>query len=997
MYTAEKRIVSAIALLVIFGVALFLRFDGLDWAYKDGAYSYHPDERHVENCVNQTRPQGLSNEELKLPLREQIQLLYERNLKVDPKRNYGANDPDRPGLKPVNYNYGTLPNYIYLLAKNYWSNSYIPAENGSKGEWVFLNFPDAFSLCVLGFVFLLGLSMYWGLCRDLNTIEANKTPWYLDPRRLFYFMPCILLPFVGLFVALAVPQIAMNFSLYHPDHSTVLIIGRAVTAWAGALTVLLVYLIGRNAYNSLTGLIGAAFLATAMLHVQCSHFATVDVILGFFATAAIYAMLRLAQTGRLHWYLLSAVCIGFAIATKWSGLVLLAPLFLAQAIRVLGGDKRAIERWIHLFWLIVYGLFLFFFIQAARSTTPLFNETIASFWNGFIGSQVWMTPLFLIAIGASFYLLRMQMVWDGRYRGWMGDAWRVYKPWLWFEISCWAGIAAFFIGEPMAYFDAKQFAADVSAQAAMHTSGATPICYTLQYHPTIPFFTSLDNLFYPSLDWLTATLVFLGCIYALWRLFVRPNREDLFLAAFVVPTFILLSTFHSKFPRYLLLILPVMTVLGARLCVDMMRLQPMLYSPEAPWFGPGFKRWTRRAGTAFACAALLCGCVYGFAYVGIYSKPHTLVQASQYMRQVMKPGDTVVVNNVDEGFSLPNLSDMGFHYAGPPGNDINAAADYYSQRLAKADYILFRSKRPYGSTLQNPEMFGAVNQFLRVLFSEQLGFRVDKVITQPPRFLNWEFRTDEEDESARIYDHPKVIIFKRVQDLDKKALAEAILHPPEWVKEISASEILRLRDGAPVFSPPQTFPVLRWWLALFVLGWIGFLLLFPLCTSLPDRGYGVAKAAGIAVFSWMCWVLASTHIFPASSLQFAFVLALLLIAAGVSAYLNREALCEFFKQRAILLMSLELLFLVVWALFLSIRAYHPAAAWGEKPMNFSFVNAIYRADTFPPEDPWISGEPVNYYYYGHMLFSLVGRAAGLQPEYLFNVGGSSIAGLVALG
>ncbi|MDP8244842.1 MAG: DUF2298 domain-containing protein [Candidatus Hinthialibacter antarcticus] len=997
MYTAEKRILSAIALLVIFGVALFLRFDGLDWAYKDGAYSFHPDERHVESCVNQTRPQGLSAEELNLPLRQKVDLLVERNLKVDPNRNYGPNDPDRPGLKPVNYNYGTLPNHLYLLARTYFAQSYIPAENEAKGEWVFLNFPDAFSLFALGFVLLLGLSMYWGLCRDLKTIEASATPWYLDPRRLFYFMPCLLLPFIGLFVAVAVPQIAMDFSHYDPERSSVLIIGRMVTAWAGAFTVLIVYLIGRNAYNPLTGLIGAAFLATAMVHVQCSHFATVDVILGFFATAAIYAMLRLAQTGRLHWYLLSAVCVAFAVATKWSGLVLLAPLFIAQAIVTMGGAKRGVERWVHLFWLLVYGLFFLFFIQAARSTTPPFNETIGAFWSVFLSGLWWMLPTLVLAFGLSLYLLRMQMIWDGRYRGWLGDAWRVYKPWLWFELTGWVGFAAFFIGEPMAFYDAKQFAADIAAQAAMHTSGASPVWFTLQYNNTIPFFTSLDNLFYPSLDWLTATLIFLGCIYALWKVFVRPSREDLFLTAFVVPTFILLSTFHSKFPRYQLLILPVMAVLGARLCVDIMRLQPMLYSPEAPWFGPRLKRWTRRAGTVFVCAALLCGLVYGCAYVGVYDHPHTLVQATQYLRETMGPRAKVYVNNVDEGVHLPNLSDIGFHYAGPPGNDINAAADYYAQRLSQADYLVFRSKRPYGSTLQNPETFSAVNQFLRVLFSEQLGFRVDKVITQPPRFMGWEFRVDEEDESARIYDHPKVIIFKRTQNLDQKALTEAIIHPPDWVNEISASEILRLRDGAPVFSKPQTFPVLRWWIALFVLGWIGFLLLFPLCTALPDRGYGVARAAGIALFSWLCWVLASTRVFPVSGVQFAFVLALLLIAAGVSAYLNRAALCEFFKKRAILLLSLELLFLVVWAVFLSVRAYHPAAAWGEKPMNFSFINAIYRAEAFPPEDPWISGEPVNYYYYGHMLFSLVGRAAGVQPEYLFNVGGSSIAGLVALG
>ena len=71
MNAAIQRIFSALALLVIFGIALYLRLYGIDWAYKDGApFSPHPDERHYESCANIMRPGWLTPEEDHLPIRQ---------------------------------------------------------------------------------------------------------------------------------------------------------------------------------------------------------------------------------------------------------------------------------------------------------------------------------------------------------------------------------------------------------------------------------------------------------------------------------------------------------------------------------------------------------------------------------------------------------------------------------------------------------------------------------------------------------------------------------------------------------------------------------------------------------------------------------------------------------------------------------------------------------------------------------------------------------------
>ncbi len=1000
MNRAIKRIFTSVLLLITFGIALYLRLYGMDWALKDNTYSPHPDERHYESCARDMQPEWLTEEEQQLPLQEQIQIFYEKNLKVVP----GQSSPGNPGLKPTNYNYGTFPTHLYLLYK-----AYLTQHTGETGEWHFLTFADPFSWIVLLFVLILGIKIFLAVSRDLRndpyrlssdaSKQKRKISFLMDERRLTFLFPCLLLPLIGLMLTIYLPQILNDFSRYDPRTSSILIIGRTMTAWAGALTVLVVYLIGRDAFNRATGLIAAFMTAVAMLHVQCSHFATVDILLGFWCTLAVYCFLKISQKPRLIWYILGAIFTGFAVGSKWSAVTLPGILFLAHASATWGDERHGkLERWIQSIWIILLALLLAQFFKAASSMNPPFNQTLAAFRDFYIHHWLILSLALVSLLLLSIIAVVIRRLQQGKDASLFKPIVRIYLPWVWLIIAIPIGLAAFMFAEPMAYFDADQFARDIIYQAGLNATGTIPAVFTQQFSHTTPIFYTLDNLFYPSLDYVTAFFVVAGCIYAFIRIFLYRTNSDLILAAWVIPSFILYSTFASKFPRYMLAILPVMMVLGARLICDLGQLQPTFYTPALGRMSIKWKRMAKRFGIAGGTAALVAGLIYGWAYIGIYDEPHTLVTAGKLLQPKVQEGKRVTQNNWDEGIYGVHVQDQIAIHSDPNAEkDAVNRAQYLANQLAQFDYIVFTSKRGYGTTLHNPEKFPITNQFLKALFAEQLGFRTAKVVTNPPQFLWWEFRVDEEDETARIYDHPKVIIFEKIKPFKTQELKRLILNPPTWVNRITEKEILALRDGYPVFMKHSDHPALKWWFVIQVLGTVAFIFLFPLCSRLPDRGYGISKIVGIALFSWICWFLASTEILTLSRLQSLIVLLLMIMAAAFVWNRYKDSIRLFLREKWPLLLGMETLYLLIWAVFLITRAYHPAAYWGEKPMNYSFINATYRADTFPPEDPWISGHTINYYYYGQAIYSIIGQFADIPPEYAFNLMGTITTALAALG
>ena len=197
--------------------------------------------------------------------------------------------------------------------------------------------------------------------------------------------------------------------------------------------------------------------------------------------------------------------------------------------------------------------------------------------------------------------------------------------------------------------------------------------------------------------------------------------------------------------------------------------------------------------------------------------------------------------------------------------------------------------------------------------------------------------------------------------------------------------------------------VLAWWLWLEVVGLAALPLAYRFFRRLPDRGYAFARPLGLLLASYILWMGATLGLLR-NSLGGALASLLLVAAASVAVYLRgrREGepgLWEWLRGHGRLVLTVELLFAVALGGWSLIRAYSPelTTSGGEKFMEIMYLNAIGRSDTFPPQDAWLAGYGVSYYYFGYVMIAMLTRLAGSSAHLTFNVGLASLFAMTCTG
>ena len=191
--------------------------------------------------------------------------------------------------------------------------------------------------------------------------------------------------------------------------------------------------------------------------------------------------------------------------------------------------------------------------------------------------------------------------------------------------------------------------------------------------------------------------------------------------------------------------------------------------------------------------------------------------------------------------------------------------------------------------------------------------------------------------------------------------------------------------------------LLQMWALVEVFGIICLPLTVTIFHNLPDRGWAFTKAIGIALLAFCVWLpLMYVQSFPFSRL-FIFGVFLILVALNLIGFLAVwRTLLQFVRSNISYIVVCEVVFLGMVFLLGWIRSYGPDIRINEMFMDEGFLAAIMRSPHFPPNDMWLSGYPINYYYYAHYTIAVLAKLLG-QPSFVaFNTGISTFFGLTAV-
>jgi len=121
--------------------------------------------------------------------------------------------------------------------------------------------------------------------------------------------------------------------LFEPHTVITYTLNRGLSALCGTLTIFLVFLTAKQLYGSAVGLLSACFVTFSVGLIQASHFGTVDTQLILFLSLTFLFAINIFNKGDLKNYIFTGISLGLTLATKFTGIILLLPIFLSHLIR----------------------------------------------------------------------------------------------------------------------------------------------------------------------------------------------------------------------------------------------------------------------------------------------------------------------------------------------------------------------------------------------------------------------------------------------------------------------------------------------------------------------------------------------------------------------------------------------------------------------------------------------------------------------------------------
>lgn len=369
-------------------------------------------------------------------------------------------------------------------------------------------------------------------------------------------------------------------------------------------------------------------------------------------------------------------------------------------------------------------------------------------------SALALVPAVLCAISADFLLIILR---------------QPHKPRIWFPhlphfllkllkdffvIGIFAG-TFFVILQPYTIIDFNNFLSQNLAQAQM-TRNAFTFPYTLQYVGKIPYWYEIENIFLYGLGPFIAFFSFVGFFIFFHLLFTKEkiaslHKELIFLSFFIV-YFILVGKFAVGFMRYMLPLYPYFCIF-AGVC--------------ASFLLSFLNRYKKIAGILTCGIALM----YPLSFLSVYTKPNARVQASNWIYKHIPAKSSIAIEHWDDALPIYGAGSYRENVLELYNPDTLMKWDKIHFQLQDSTYIIIASNRLY-VPLQKltdckklPPLYCYVQtaDYYKKLFDGSLGFRKIAEFESFPTipFTSFTINDFSADESFTVYDHPKIMIFKK--------------------------------------------------------------------------------------------------------------------------------------------------------------------------------------------------------------------------------------------
>lgn len=179
----------------------------------------------------------------------------------------------------------------------------------------------------------------------------------------------------------------------------------------------------------------------------------------------------------------------------------------------------------------------------------------------------------------------------------------------------------------------------------------------------------------------------------------------------------------------------------------------------------------------------------------------------------------------------------------------------------------------------------------------------------------------------------------------------------------------------------------KWWIFFEIIGWITFPLCYALFKNLYTKGYSFSKIIGLLFWGYTYWIGNTFGIIGNTKLGAVFALIVILSASIYSLYKKQlwTEIYNWIKANIRIILIIEILLIISILFMVMMRGANAEILGTEKPMELTFINGILRSPSFPPNDPWLAGYSISYYYFGYLIIAAVIKIIGTDSGIAFNL------------